>query len=178
MAAGHQVLLGSKHDMAIMRAIRGEEGKERAALLEEAITLCDLSLDLSRKLKTKRFESLSETNLGMCYRDKCEWDKALRHFNIGVAINEALNDNYGLTISRAEIAIMDLKRGLLDEAEKGLTKALAAFLSLDCLGDARRLVPHLQQLADTFRVRGNENRAQELTEFVAKYLSKAASTSQ
>ena len=32
MAAGHQVLLGSKHDMAIVRAIRGEEGKERAVL--------------------------------------------------------------------------------------------------------------------------------------------------
>ena len=76
-----------------------------------------------------------------------------------------------------EMAIMDLERGLLDRAEEGITKAIASFFSLDCLGDARRLAKKLQRLADAFRVRGNENRAQELTQLLAISLSKAASTS-
>jgi tetratricopeptide (TPR) repeat protein len=159
------------------RAALLSEGQERADLLEEAITLCERSLDLSRNLKAKRFESYSETVLGMCYRDKLEWDKALEHFNLGIQIKESFNDRYGLAYSIGEMAIMDLERGLLDRAEEGITKAIASFFSLDCLGDARRLAKKLQRLADAFRVRGNENRAQELTQLLAISLSKAASTS-
>ena len=94
--------------------------------------------------------------------------KSRRALQSGIQIKIKLHDKYGLAYSDAEVGIMDRERGLLEQAEAGLTRAFKSFLSFGAEGDARRVAQEIVQMAETFRARGEDHRA-EAIETIASY---------
>jgi hypothetical protein len=98
----------------------------------------------------------------MVYSAQQNWSEAQQCFDKGLEIKKRLNDFYGIAYSEGEMGAMYLDKGEFEKARENLLSSFQTLCRLAAKDDAIRVRGYLENLAVTYRNKGNETAAKKL----------------
>ncbi|KPK76732.1 MAG: hypothetical protein AMJ89_03625, partial [candidate division Zixibacteria bacterium SM23_73] len=85
-------------------------------------------------------------NLGLVYKAKGEWDKAIEFYNNSLKIKEKIGDEHGMARTKANIGILYKEQGKKDEARRLLEESLRTLERIRDRPNAEIVRKHLEDL--------------------------------
>jgi tetratricopeptide (TPR) repeat protein/archaellum biogenesis ATPase FlaH len=92
--------------------------------IEQAITMYNESLKISRAINNRHLEAKSLNNLGLCAKVRGDLEEAVRYHRESLAIKRVVGDRQGEAISLNNLGNIELARGAVEEATRLIETSL------------------------------------------------------
>jgi len=123
----------------------------------EAIGFFMKAADIFGRLKNDRNLAVVYSSVAVCFNELNNFEKSLEYNKRALALREKLHDKEAISESMNNIGFIFYKNKGIDSAIYYLTKSLAMIYNDR---DSSGLVITLQNLGDSWRIRGNQKRAE------------------
>lgn len=153
---------------------------------KQAVRLYEECLSFQKEVRDSATICNTEYNIGTCYEELNQNDKAYKHYQYALQIAQSISDSEIAPLSLVHMATIDSKRGLFDQAEIKTKKAISISrhsgyrqVTLEALNaqsqlyarnakydDAYKVLLRYNALADSLQ---KEKSAQQINEFTVKY---------
>jgi tetratricopeptide (TPR) repeat protein len=101
-------------------------------------------------------EGTLANDLGLLYKDKGEWDKAIEYCRRSLAICEKVGDEYGMAPTLNNLGLVYQAKGEWDKAMEYYQRSLAIW---EKMGDEHGMAAAFNNLGEVYRVKGEWDKA-------------------